>query len=76
MRSDLDWAWALVLLSSLRLLLFPIFPATLLADWLLGLGANLHFVQVGQVLRGQPLQQVVVVLSLPQSFDQMMSRVA
>ena len=71
MHSDLVWALVSVLLSSWHLLLVPICPAAVMVDWLLGLGANLHFVQVGQVLRGQTLcLLVVVVLSLPQSVDQ------
>ena len=70
MHSGLIWALVTVLLSSWHLLLVPICPAVVLVDCLLGLGANLHFVQVGLVLRGQPLcLLVVVVLSLPQSVD-------
>ena len=62
------WAWVSVLLSSLHLHPVPIYQEPIVVGSVLVIGANQHFVQVGQVLRGQIGRLLVVEgLSLPQS---------
>ena len=73
LRSSQVWAWVMALLSSLHLHPVPIYQEPVVVGSVLVIGANQHFVQVGQVLRGQTGCLLVVEgLSSPQSVDRTM----